>query len=197
LNSSRLEISRSRSFEALERAQKEVSPDAITLPVMTAGATGSSFLGTKDVQAYGIGVSKTDEERRGVHGNDDDERVHIKQLGLFVRYLCCCGYRGCGGTIDGPERHTQAPNRSAARAFAFAASSSRFLGGAFVSSECRRRVEIAATSSIAPKNAVSFAFDGLLKPLIFLTNWSEAARTSSAVTGGSKLKRVLIFRHIQ
>ena len=54
---------------------------------MTTGATGSSFLGTKDVQAYGIGVSKTDEERRGVHGNGNDERVEIKQLGLFAYYL--------------------------------------------------------------------------------------------------------------
>jgi hypothetical protein len=35
-----------------------------------------------------------------------------------------------------------------------------------------------------------------LKPLIFLTNCSEAARTSSSVTGGSKLKSVLIFLHI-
>jgi hypothetical protein len=31
---------------------------------------------------------------------------------------------------------------------------------------------------------------------IFLTNCKKAARTSSAVTGGSKLKSVLIFRHI-
>ena len=46
------------------------------------------------------------------------------------------------------------------------------------------------------KYRASFAFDGLLKPLIFLTNWSEAARISSPVTGGSKLKRVLIFLHI-
>ena len=53
-----------------------------------------------------------------------------------------------------------------------------------------------ATSSIAASNAASFAFDGLLKPLIFLTNWSEAARISSELTGGSKLKRVLIFLHI-
>jgi len=30
-------------------------------------------------------------------------------------------------------------------------------------------------------------FDGLLKPVIFRTNCSEAARTSSGVTGGSKL----------
>src|SRR5271165_6465643 len=54
-----------------------------------------------------------------------------------------------------------------------------------------------ATSSTAAKKAASLAFDGLLKPLIFLTNWSEAARTSSAVTGGSKLNRILIFLHIE
>jgi len=54
-----------------------------------------------------------------------------------------------------------------------------------------------AISSTAARKEASFALDGLLKPLIFLTNWSEAARTSSAVTGGSKLKRVLIFLHIQ
>src|SRR6266849_8673663 len=92
---------------------------------------------------------------------------------------------------------TQAPNLSAARAFALAASSSRFLGGALVSSERRRRVEIPAISSTAAINEASFAFDGLLKPLIFLTNCSDAARISSAVTGGSKLKRILIFLHIR
>jgi hypothetical protein len=45
-------------------------------------------------------------------------------------------------------------------------------------------------------NASSFAFDGLVKPLIFLTNCSDAARTSASVTGGSKLKSGLILRHI-
>jgi len=50
--------------------------------------------------------------------------------------------------------------------------------------------------STAARNAPSFALDGLLRPLIFLTNCSDAARISSSVTGGSKLKRVLIFRHI-
>src|SRR5580698_1365180 len=91
---------------------------------------------------------------------------------------------------------THAPNRSTARAFAFAASSSRFFGGAVVSSECKRRAEIAAISSIAARNEASLAFDGLLKPVIFLTNCSDAARISSALTGGSKLKRVLMFLHI-
>src|SRR6202035_2127680 len=84
----------------------------------------------------------------------------------------------------------------AERAFAFAASSSRLLGAALVSSDRRRRVETAATSSTAARKAGSFAFEGLLKPLIFLTYWSEAARTSSSVTGGSKLNSILIFRHI-
>jgi len=72
-------------FRALETAQKEVAPDAITLPVMTTGATDSSFLRTKGVAAYGVSTPKTEEESRTVHGND--ERIEIKQLGVFVRYL--------------------------------------------------------------------------------------------------------------
>ena len=72
-------------FDALERAQKEVAPEAITLPVMTTGATDSSFLRAKGVQAYGIAVPKTQEESLSVHGND--ERIEIKELGVFVRFL--------------------------------------------------------------------------------------------------------------
>ena len=72
-------------FAALERAQKAVSPEAITLPIMTTGATDSSFLRARGVQAYGIGIPKTEEENRGIHGND--ERIEINQLGVFVRYL--------------------------------------------------------------------------------------------------------------
>lgn len=53
-----------------------------------------------------------------------------------------------------------------------------------------------ATSSTARKNDAWFAFEGLLNPLIFLTNWSAAARISSSVLGGSKLKSVLMFLHI-
>ena len=37
-------------------------------------------------------------------------------------------------------------------------------------SESRRRVEMPATSSTAFRNKSSLAFDGLVKPLIFLTN---------------------------
>src|SRR5713226_2255322 len=70
---------------------------------------------------------------------------------------------------------TQALNLTTARAFAFAASSSRFLGDALVSREWMRRVETSAISSTAARNAASLARDGLLKPLIFLTNWRDAA----------------------
>src|SRR5580700_6913850 len=105
-------------------------------------------------------------------------------------------------TLQAPQIHgkasqrNQLPNLSAARAFALAASSSRFLGGAVVSRECSSRDEMPAISSIAARNDSSLAFDGLLKPVIFRTNCSEAACTSASFAGGSKLKSVLIFRHI-
>src|SRR6266496_2738012 len=86
-------------------------------------------------------------------------------------------------------------NLRVARACAFAASSTRFLGGALVSSDLRSRLETSAISSTAATNAASLAFDGLLKPLTFLTNCNEAARISSSVTGGWKLKSVLMFLH--
>jgi acetylornithine deacetylase/succinyl-diaminopimelate desuccinylase-like protein len=72
-------------FTALQNAQKKVHPDSITLPTMTTGATDSAFMRTKGVQSYGIGVAGTEEDGRTVHGND--ERLNIKQLGLFVQYL--------------------------------------------------------------------------------------------------------------
>src|SRR5512132_2578564 len=90
----------------------------------------------------------------------------------------------------------QSPNRTSARAFALAASSSRFFGEAVVSSERRSRSEISDISSTAAWNAASLAFEGLLNPVIFRTNCSDAARTSSEVTGGSKLNSVLIFLHM-
>ena len=87
-------------------------------------------------------------------------------------------------------------NLCAERARALAASSARSFGGAFVSSELRRVLVVAAISSTAARNAASLAFDGLLKPLTLRTNCNEAARISSSVAGGSKLKRLLMFLHI-
>jgi hypothetical protein len=74
-----------------------------------------------------------------------------------------------------------------------AASSARFLGSAFVSSELRRLLETAAISSTAARNAASFALDGLLKPLTFRTNCSDAARISSFRYGRIEIEEDLDF----
>src|SRR5437867_7030073 len=87
-------------------------------------------------------------------------------------------------------------NRWAERARALAASCVRSLAGAFVSRELRRLPATAAIWSTAASKAASLAFDGLLNPLTFRTNCNEAARISSSVAGGAKLKRGLIFLHI-
>ena len=43
----------------------------------------------------------------------------------------------------------------------------------------------------------SFTFEGLVAPEILRTNCSAALRTSPSVTGGSKLKRGRMFRHMR
>ena len=48
-------------------------------------------------------------------------------------------------------------------------------------------------SSTAAEKAASFARDGLVKPLIFRTNCSDAAWISSSVAGGSKLNNLPKF----
>jgi acetylornithine deacetylase/succinyl-diaminopimelate desuccinylase-like protein len=75
----------SEMFQALERAQQKVFPGSATLPVMQTGATDSAQLRAKGVQAYGIGIPRTDEDTRRVHGND--ERIPIEAVGKFLEYL--------------------------------------------------------------------------------------------------------------
>jgi len=72
-------------FAALERAQKRVFPEAVTLPMMLTGATDSAQLRAKGVQAYGIGSMATEEESARVHGND--ERLSIEGLGKFLEFV--------------------------------------------------------------------------------------------------------------
>jgi hypothetical protein len=67
----------------------------------------------------------------------------------------------------------------------------------FVSREWRSSWAACVTLSIARLKAGSLVLEGLVKPLNFLTNCNEDARISSSVAGGSKLCRVLIFRHIR
>jgi acetylornithine deacetylase/succinyl-diaminopimelate desuccinylase-like protein len=72
-------------FAALESAQKQVFPDSVTHPVMQTGATDSSFLRAKGVQAYGLAVPRTEAEGATVHGND--ERVQTSQIGNLTRVI--------------------------------------------------------------------------------------------------------------
>ena len=73
------------AFHALEQAQQKVFPDALTIPLMQVGATDSSELRAKGVQAYGIGSPMTAEDLKRIHGND--ERIEIAGLGKFVQFL--------------------------------------------------------------------------------------------------------------
>jgi len=72
-------------FAALEAAQKKLLPKAITVPMMTTGATDSAFLRAKGVDAYGIRVPRTFEENTGVHGND--ERIELKYVALYQQLV--------------------------------------------------------------------------------------------------------------
>jgi len=75
----------SEMFEALERSQGKVFPGSVTLPIMLPAATDSAQIRAKGVQAYGIGIPRTDDDASRVHGND--ERVSLDALGKFVEYL--------------------------------------------------------------------------------------------------------------
>jgi acetylornithine deacetylase/succinyl-diaminopimelate desuccinylase-like protein len=72
-------------FHAIERAQKRIFPDAITLPTMTTGATDSAQLRAKGVKAYGINIPATEDESATMHGND--EHVSIAGLRGFLDFM--------------------------------------------------------------------------------------------------------------
>jgi acetylornithine deacetylase/succinyl-diaminopimelate desuccinylase-like protein len=72
-------------YAALEAAQKKLLPDSITVPVMSTGATDSSFLRAKGIDSYGIRIPRTNEENKGVHGND--ERIELKYVALYQQLV--------------------------------------------------------------------------------------------------------------
>jgi acetylornithine deacetylase/succinyl-diaminopimelate desuccinylase-like protein len=72
-------------FQAFERAQKRMFPDAITVPMMTTGATDSAQLRAKGVKAYGINIIADEADSALMHGND--ERVSVEALRGFLDYL--------------------------------------------------------------------------------------------------------------
>ena len=75
----------SEMFAVLERAQKKVFPEAITVPLMATGATDGAQLRAKGVQVYGVSIPVDDEDLKRMHGND--ERISIEALGRFTDYL--------------------------------------------------------------------------------------------------------------
>ena len=75
-------------FQALETVSKRLYPDATVLPIMQTGATDMAQIRAKGVQAYGIGPTRTLEEKnseRGAHG--DDERISEEALLGLVQFL--------------------------------------------------------------------------------------------------------------
>ena len=88
------------------------------------------------------------------------------------------------------------PNLRTARACARSASISRSFGAAVVTSSPQERGRRRGPPRRRPGRRLRGSRPrGSAKPLIFLTYWSAAARISSSVAGGSKLYRVLMFRH--
>ena len=72
-------------FKALEKAQKALFVDAVTIPMMLTGATDSAQLRARGVQAYGLGSTMSDDDRSRIHGND--ERISIEGLGKLIELI--------------------------------------------------------------------------------------------------------------
>ncbi len=77
----------SELFHALERSQKSMFPDAITVPIMLTGATDMAQLRGKGVQAYGFGAI-ADESENELHGaHSDQERMLESSIHRMVQFL--------------------------------------------------------------------------------------------------------------
>jgi acetylornithine deacetylase/succinyl-diaminopimelate desuccinylase-like protein len=77
----------SEMFRALERTQKSMFPDAVTIPVMLTGATDMAQLRGKGVQAYGFGAI-ADESENELHGaHSDQERLLETSIHKMVQFL--------------------------------------------------------------------------------------------------------------
>jgi acetylornithine deacetylase/succinyl-diaminopimelate desuccinylase-like protein len=71
-------------FQTIERVQRAMYPEAVTIPLMLAAATDMAQLRAKGIPAYGLGSPAEEDERRA-HGND--ERIAIDALGQFVEFV--------------------------------------------------------------------------------------------------------------
>ncbi len=74
-------------FRAIERTQKRMYPEAITLPAMLTAATDMAQMRAKGVQAYGWGPV-TEESEMTLHGpHSDQERVLETSIPAMLRFL--------------------------------------------------------------------------------------------------------------
>lgn len=73
------------AYRAMERAQAAVFPEAVTIPMMSTSATDSSHLRANGIQSFGISPPSSEEDKEGVHGNN--ERVGIEAIGKHVEFI--------------------------------------------------------------------------------------------------------------
>ncbi len=114
------------------------------------------------------------------------QHVSVPIPSVLTRRRATCGRR----------RQLARLKRSALRAFALAASTSRSRGGAEVTRSSRSCDVAAVTAAIARSKAAWLAMDGFVVPATFRTYCVAAATISADVAGGSKLDRVRMFRHM-
>ena len=133
---------------------------------------------------------------RKISGSSKPSQANAEAFDRAVAEVAAASVR----LLDALETSAPAKNREIEaekrRARAFAASTSRFFGGAVVTSCSSRLRDAVATCSTAASKAALFATAGFVVPLILRTYCSAAARTSSSVTGGSKLLSGLMLRHM-
>lgn len=75
----------SEFFRVLKAAGESVFPGAKVVAYMSTGASDSADLRAKGVSAYGMAIPITQEDERGIHG--DDERVSIAAFNKTLRFL--------------------------------------------------------------------------------------------------------------
>ncbi len=73
-------------FQAMEKVGKKLSPEAVTVPLMSTGATDASHLRAKGIPTYGILPFPLDDNDLGrMHGHD--ERLHLDDLEYGIKYM--------------------------------------------------------------------------------------------------------------
>ena len=77
----------SDAFKAIEAAVTQALSDAVTLPMMSTGATDMAFVRAKGMQCYGIGPAVDVEDgAKGFGAHSDQERILESELHRFVRF---------------------------------------------------------------------------------------------------------------